>query len=141
MISGKDPDGLELDFLRADHRRAVRLRIKEEEPYLVVGLTSLYRIHGSVPEFACAQSGPSSCEATAHRGRDLTQVCVRNRLGSTVCGKTCVSHRSMCISACMAVPSNRRDSLVRLRRRWSTSAADVHVTAAAEYPARLSKAD
>ena len=32
-----DRDGLALDFLRADHRRAVRLRIKEEEPYLVVG--------------------------------------------------------------------------------------------------------
>ena len=32
-----DRDGLALAFLRADHRRAVRLRIKEEEPYLVVG--------------------------------------------------------------------------------------------------------
>ena len=32
-----DRGGLALDFLRADHRRAVRLRIKEEEPHLVVG--------------------------------------------------------------------------------------------------------
>ena len=31
-----DRDGLALDFLRADHRSSVRLRIKEEEPYLVV---------------------------------------------------------------------------------------------------------
>ena len=35
-----DRDGLAWDLLRADHRRAARLKIKEEEPYLVVGSPS-----------------------------------------------------------------------------------------------------
>ena len=35
-----DRGGLALEFLRADHRRAARLMIKEEEPYLGGGLIS-----------------------------------------------------------------------------------------------------
>ena len=122
-----DRDGLAWDFLRAGHRRAVRLRIEEEEPYLVLGtppcveLTDLFhnlRAHKVDPQVVRQRS--TEAEILLRFACDIyeMQMAMKNHFlhehpAGADSWKTPWVHtlqRSTYISACMAVPSNRRNS-------------------------------
>ena len=171
-----DRDGLALDFLRADHRRAVRLRIKEEEPYLVVGsplcieFTDLFRnlrAHKVDPQvvrqrrieaeillrFACEiyemQMAMGNHFLHEHpAGADSWKTPWVHSLQQDLRVAEVNVHQRM--HGCTNKPTRFMSSawvlLEHLGRGCSwdhehqTAVRRGHVTAAAEYPARLSKA-
>ena len=171
-----DRDGLALDFLRADHRRAVRLRIKKEEPYLVVGsplcieFTDLFRnlrAHKVDPQvvrqwrieaeillrFACEifemqmamenhflhehPAGAESCKTPwVHSLRQDLRVAEVNVHRRT---HGCTNKPTRFMSSAWVLLEHLGCGC-SLDYGHQTAVRRGHVTAAAEYPARLNKA-